>query len=58
MPAYTGPVTEPEPRTSPRSHQFAALGLKPIHTIGREELQAKLGRGDHFRLLPLEGSML
>jgi rhodanese-related sulfurtransferase len=32
-------------------HQNAALGLEPIRTIGREELRAKLDRGDDFRLI-------
>jgi len=29
----------------------AALGVEPIRTIGRDELQAKLGRGDDFKLV-------
>ena len=33
----------------PRSH--AALGDEPIRTIGRDELKAKLERGDDFRLI-------
>ena len=33
----------------PRSH--AALGDEPIRTIGRDELRAKLERGDDFRLI-------
>jgi rhodanese-related sulfurtransferase len=33
----------------PRSH--AALGSDPIHTISRDELRAKLDRGDDFRLI-------
>ena len=33
----------------PRSH--AALGNEPIRTIGRDELRAKLERGDDFRLI-------
>jgi rhodanese-related sulfurtransferase len=33
----------------PRS--IAALGIEPIRTIGRQELKAKLERGDDFRLL-------
>ena len=32
-------------------HPFAALGTEPIRTIGRDELQAKLERGDDFRLV-------
>ena len=32
-------------------HKFAALGLEPIQTIGRDELQAKLARGDDFKLI-------
>jgi rhodanese-related sulfurtransferase len=37
------------PRDQPRSS--AALGAEPIHTIGREELKAKLARGDDFKLI-------
>ena len=33
----------------PRSS--AALGLEPIRTIGRDELKAKLDRGDPFKLI-------
>src|SRR5438552_17495292 len=32
-------------------HPFAALGLEPIRTISREELQEKLARGDDFKLI-------
>ena len=32
-------------------HPNAALGLEPIRTIGREELNAKLDRGDDFTLI-------
>ena len=32
-------------------HPNAALGLEPIRTIGREELKAKLDRGDDFTLI-------
>ena len=32
-------------------HRNAALGLEPIKTIGREELKAKLDRGDDFKLI-------
>ena len=32
-------------------HRNAALGPEPIRTIGREELRAKLDRGDDFRLI-------
>ena len=32
-------------------HQNAALGTAPIQTIDREELKAKLDRGDDFRLI-------
>jgi rhodanese-related sulfurtransferase len=32
-------------------HRFAALGTEPIYTISREELQAKLARGDDFKLI-------
>jgi rhodanese-related sulfurtransferase len=31
--------------------RLAALGLEPIRTIGREELKAKLDRGDDFKLI-------
>ena len=33
----------------PRSH--AALGLEPIRTISRDDLEAKLDRGDDFKLI-------
>ena len=32
-------------------HPSAALGHEPISTIGRDELKAKLDRGDDFRLI-------
>jgi rhodanese-related sulfurtransferase len=32
-------------------HRNAALGTQPIRTIGREELKAKLDRGDDFKLI-------
>ena len=32
-------------------HHNAALGIEPIRTIGRSELQAKLERGDQFTLI-------
>jgi rhodanese-related sulfurtransferase len=32
-------------------HRYAALGAEPILTIGREELKAKLDRGDPVRLI-------
>ena len=32
-------------------HRYAALGLEPIRTIGREELEAKLDRGEPFKLI-------
>ena len=32
-------------------HPNAALGLEPIRTIDRDELKAKLDRGDDFRLI-------
>jgi rhodanese-related sulfurtransferase len=32
-------------------HPHAALGIEPIRTIGRDELQAKLQRGDRFTLV-------
>ena len=36
---------------TPQPHPYASLGPEPIHTIGREELQAKLARGDDFKLI-------
>jgi rhodanese-related sulfurtransferase len=36
---------------SDQPHRFAALGSEPIRTIGREELKAKLDRGDPFKLV-------
>ena len=32
-------------------HRNAALGLEPIRTISRDELKAKLDRGDDFKLI-------
>lgn len=32
-------------------HRYAALGREPIRTIARDELRAKLDRGDDFRLI-------
>jgi rhodanese-related sulfurtransferase len=32
-------------------HEHAALGTEPIETIGREELRAKLERGDDLKLI-------
>src|SRR3990172_10809208 len=32
-------------------HRYAALGVEPIRTIGREELEAKLHRGEPFKLI-------
>ena len=32
-------------------HAYAALGPEPIRTIGRDELKAKLDRGDDVRLI-------
>ncbi|MGH2451882.1 MAG: rhodanese-like domain-containing protein [Candidatus Limnocylindria bacterium] len=32
-------------------HKNAALGREPIRTIGREELKAKLDRGEEFKLI-------
>jgi len=32
-------------------HAFASLGVEPIRTISRDELQAKLARGDDFKLI-------
>ena len=36
---------------TPEPHPFAALGVEPIRTISRDELQAKLARGDDFKLI-------
>jgi rhodanese-related sulfurtransferase len=36
-------------KDQPTAH--ASLGTEPIRTIGREELKAKLDRGDDFRLI-------
>jgi rhodanese-related sulfurtransferase len=38
-----GTVDQPRP--------FAALGTEPIRTISRDELQAKLSRGDDLKLI-------
>ena len=32
-------------------HRYAALGIEPIRTIGRDELKAKLDRGEAVRLV-------
>ena len=32
-------------------HAYAALGADPVDTISRQELQAKLDRGDDFKLV-------
>jgi rhodanese-related sulfurtransferase len=40
-----------ERHSSDQPRALAALGLAPIRTIGREELKAKLDRGDDFRLI-------
>ena len=32
-------------------HTYAALGTEPIRTIERDELKAKVDRGDDFRLI-------
>ncbi len=32
-------------------HRFAALGPEPIRTIGRDELKAKLDRGEDLKLV-------
>ena len=34
--------------TMDQPHHNAALGTEPVRTIGREELRAKLARGDDF----------
>jgi rhodanese-related sulfurtransferase len=39
----SGYMTEP--------HRYAALGIEPIRTIGRDELKAKLDRGDDVKLV-------
>jgi rhodanese-related sulfurtransferase len=39
----SGHMTEP--------HRYAALGIEPIRTIGRDELKAKLDRGDDVKLV-------
>ena len=32
-------------------HHYAALGTEPVRTVGRDELKAKLDRGDDFKLI-------
>ncbi len=32
-------------------HRYASLGGEPVRTISREELKAKLDRGDDFKLI-------
>lgn len=36
---------------SDQPHRYAALGAEPIRTIERDELKAKLDRGDDFTLI-------
>lgn len=36
---------------SEQPHPHAVLGNEPIRTIGRDELRAKLDRGDRFKLI-------
>lgn len=36
---------------SDQPHRYAALGAEPIRTIERDELKAKVDRGDDFRLI-------
>ena len=38
-------------RVMEQPRQYAALGSEPIKTIGREELKAKLDRGDELKLI-------
>src|SRR4051795_11065548 len=38
-------------RTMDQPHPNAALGVEPVHTISRDELKAKLDRGDDIRLI-------
>jgi rhodanese-related sulfurtransferase len=39
------------PATMDQPHPNAALGSEPIRTIGRDELKAKLDRGDDLKLV-------
>lgn len=34
-----------------QAHRYAVLGGEPVRTISREELKAKLDRGDDFKLI-------
>jgi rhodanese-related sulfurtransferase len=36
---------------SDQPHRYAALGAEPVRTIGREDLKAKLDRGDDLKLI-------
>ena len=38
-------------RMSDQPHRFAALGAEPIQTISRDELKAKLDRGEPLKLI-------
>jgi len=40
-----------DPLTMDQPRPFAALGDEPIRTIGRDELKAKLDRGDDLKLI-------
>jgi rhodanese-related sulfurtransferase len=37
--------------TTDQPHHYAALGPEPVRTIGRDELKAKIDRGDAFKLV-------
>jgi rhodanese-related sulfurtransferase len=36
---------------SDQPHRYAALGMEPVKTISRDDLKAKLDRGDDFKLV-------
>lgn len=48
--AYHLPMSH-DASTVDQPHRHAALGTEPIRTISREELKAKLDRGDDFKLI-------
>lgn len=41
----------PSEMTMDQPHRLAALGLEPIHTISRDELRARLDRGEDFKVV-------
>jgi rhodanese-related sulfurtransferase len=49
--ASTKPSTWEYVRHMTEPHRYAALGIEPIRTIGRDELKAKLDHGESIKLV-------